>query len=64
MKKQFIIITASLAVIIVLAALFIFGRKQDAQSNFRKGYLKEADTAFLNETWFRPENFTNKPRKK
>jgi len=48
MKKQFIIITASLAVIIVLAALFIFGRKQDAQSNFRKGYLKEADTAFLN----------------
>jgi lipoprotein-anchoring transpeptidase ErfK/SrfK len=48
MKKQFIIITASLAVIIVLAALFIFSRKQDAQSNFRKGYLKEADTAFLN----------------
>ena len=48
MKKQFMIVIAGVAIIIILAVVILLGRKQDAQANFRKGYLKEADTAFLN----------------
>ncbi len=49
MKKQFMIVIAAVAIIVILAALFILGRRSnDARSNFQKGYLKEADTAFLN----------------
>jgi len=49
MKKQFIIVIAAAAIVVILAALFILGRRSnDAQSSFQKGYLKEADTAFLN----------------
>ncbi|MDD4182430.1 MAG: L,D-transpeptidase family protein [Candidatus Omnitrophica bacterium] len=49
MKKQFIIVMAAVVIVAILAALFILGRRSsDAQSSLQKGYLKEADTAFLN----------------
>lgn len=48
MKKQLILVIAGIVIIAIIASLFVFGRKSDdAQSN-QKGYLKEADMAFLN----------------
>lgn len=48
MKRQFIIIITGVAIIVILTALFVLGGKsKDAQLNFQKAYLKDADTANL-----------------
>ncbi|MFA5008140.1 MAG: L,D-transpeptidase family protein [Candidatus Omnitrophota bacterium] len=48
MKRQFVIVIAAIAIVVIVATLFILGSKSNnAQSNFQKAYLKEADTANL-----------------
>ncbi|MDD4954466.1 MAG: L,D-transpeptidase family protein [Candidatus Omnitrophica bacterium] len=49
MKKQFIIVIAGVVIVGILAALLVLGRKPDgAHLGAQKGYIKEADMAFLN----------------
>jgi len=49
MKRQFILIIAGIAIVAVGLILFaLAGKSNNAQSNFQKGYLKDADMAFLN----------------